>query len=145
MNYTTLRLYASLYYVPDPALRPFHYVEGKETVMAFELDEKTGRNIEPDPARYLGSPLWTGRAVSVKEGSEPGGPGSTIPRGFSIPRGVYFFSQIRELPDKDGWTRFAIEVQKEGLWRRNVLGSRLYLRVVYEDGTVAAQIFRECL
>ncbi|MDR1178201.1 MAG: hypothetical protein LBK64_05180 [Spirochaetaceae bacterium] len=139
LQYTALRLHASLHYVPDPALEPFLFPEGEEIAMAFELDPETGQSIEPGEEHYLAKPLWLGRAGAPEAAFAPG-----IPGGLCIPRGMYFFSQIREVPDRDGWIRLAIEVQKEGLWRRNRLGGRLYLRVVREDGA-AAQIFRECL
>ncbi|MDR1210674.1 MAG: hypothetical protein LBK40_00425 [Spirochaetaceae bacterium] len=145
LQYTTLRLHAPLYYVPDPALEPFCFPGGEELALAFELDSETGQSIEPGEERYLAEPLWLGKAAEAAEaGAAETAAMPGIPGGFCIPRGVYFFSQIRELPGRDEWIRFAIEVQKEGLWRRNRLGGRLYLRAVYEDGA-AAQIFRECL
>jgi hypothetical protein len=140
LAYTTLYLRSPLYYVPGAV--PFQYREGEETVMAFELNRETAEAIDVDPACYLGTPLWTGKAGPESEAAFSGvqGPG---PLPYCIDRGAYFFSQIRELPGKAGWTALAIEVQKEGLWRRNRLGRRLYLRCVYEDGGPAAQVFRE--
>jgi hypothetical protein len=153
LQYTTLCLYAPLWYVSDPALKPFQYSEGEETVMAFELARGAGQSIDPDPADYLGPLLWMGRAIPVRAGTGSDQTGAGVAAdtvsapdragAFCIPGGRYFFSQIREPLERDGWTRLAIEVQKEGLWQRKRLGSRLYLRVVYEDGAAAAQILRE--
>ena len=64
-----------------------------------------------------------------------------------LPQGSYLFEQFRGqyVLSREEWLKMAIEQQKDGLWERNKLGNRLYVRYLYEDGAFVTQIFREII
>lgn len=135
LNYFSLDLRKILQYTKT-GIPPFSFPdEAEEVLMLFEIDEKNGKSIEPDTADLLGSPLWVG--VMKKDGS--GG------ASLELPLGKYFFAQVREILDEKGCTELVVEVQKEGLWERKILGNKVYLRYLYEHGSPVTQAFRELL
>jgi hypothetical protein len=40
--------------------------------------------------------------------------------------------------------QLAIKQQKDGLWEKHRLESRLYIRRLFEDGSTVTQVFRPC-
>jgi hypothetical protein len=141
-----LELRAPLRYVRD--LSPVPWGSGgdpgkyRERLFCFAIDETQAQSIEPDPAAFLG-PLIAGgyeAAARSAEGQET----------IELPQGHYLFAQERRAwssgppPsfERDEVVLMAIEVQKDGLWERLTLEGRLYLRYLYEDGAMVAQVFR---
>jgi hypothetical protein len=127
-----LRLAAPLFYQRDDSLEPFTPAEG-ELIFAWTIPEAEALSIEPAPDRFLDRFLFAGRAVSNNT------EGSSL---LELPSGTYFFSQIREVLDREASLALAMEVQKEALWQRHVPEPRFYLRRLFEDGKGVTQIFR---
>ena len=114
-------LLSPISYTPIPEADPFAYKEENgETLFCFELEEAHRQSIEPDKSRLLG------QLVPAKE----------------LPTGQYLFAQKRELLCKDEILNMAVEIQQEGLWQRLKLGTKLYLRYLFEDGSIVTQLFR---
>jgi hypothetical protein len=138
MNILRFNLISPIYYVSQADIDPFAYREEKgEILFCFELDESQRLSFEPDRKVFLGSLVFSGKAV-VGRTKETGGEGD-----FSeLPAGHYLFAQKRELLKRDDIINMAIEIQAEGLWQRLKTGKRLYLRYLFEDGSVVTQLFR---
>jgi hypothetical protein len=149
--------------------------DAEEILIVFEVDEAEGKSIEPDLSKLLENPQKigvikkdescsdqkprhkaAGPVGSVKEidlgantfqnaakqwGIRPSPMNKTI----ELPAGNYFFAQVREILDEKGSSELAAEVQKEALWERRKLGTKIYLRYLYEHGSPVTQIFREML
>ncbi|MCL1815610.1 MAG: hypothetical protein FWG27_07335 [Treponema sp.] len=78
--------------------------------------------IDPQPDRYLDS-----RPKTTAE----------------LYPGEYFFTQIRrELKEDSELLEIAMELQKEGLWRRFKLENKFYVRSLFEDGSPVSQLWR---
>ncbi|QQO09558.1 hypothetical protein [Breznakiella homolactica] len=136
LDYFTLDLRSPLVYARDAKMRPFEYSrDSGETVHSFTVFPEQAYTIEPSEEHYIGAPEWIGRST----GTEAAGPLA------EIPGGLYFFSQTRMVLDRDDFIRMAIEVQKEALWQKKSLGTRLYLRYLYEGGGPVTQVFREII
>jgi hypothetical protein len=129
-----LKLLAPLIYREDRRLEPFTPgpVQG-ERLFIFTLDPAESRSIEPDRTKLLGDLIFGGFA------EDPAYSGAETR--VELPAGGYFFAQTRSFLDKEACAGLAVEVQKDGLWERYALESRLYLRYLYEDGPVT-QVFR---
>ena len=89
-----------------------------EKLFYFELDE--AGEFEPDKTRFLDNPVSCGE----------------------LPPGDYLFAQKRETLNHKEIIDLAIEIHQEGLWQRLILGKRLYLRYLFEDGREVTQLFR---
>ncbi|MDR2019217.1 MAG: hypothetical protein LBQ14_00450 [Treponema sp.] len=144
-----LRLAAPLFYRRDDNLEPFIYTPAEgELIFAWTIPAAEALSIEPAADRFLERLLFAGRAVPEPAGpSVRGGgaaPGTNAGEGalFELPRGTYFFSQIREILDREASLGLAIEVQKEALWQRFIPEPRFYLRRLFEDEKGVTQIFR---
>ncbi|MDR1374321.1 MAG: hypothetical protein LBJ24_05050 [Treponema sp.] len=137
MSLFPLRLAAPLCYQRDDGLKPFDYTPAAgELIFAWTIPAAEALSIEPAPDRFLERFLFAGQAVP--EPSAGNGAGAL----FELPRGLYFFSQVRENLDQEASLSLAIEVQKEALWQRFVPEPRFYLRRLFEDGKGVTQIFR---
>lgn len=134
LNYFFLDLQKKLAY-READVPPFTFPENaEELLIIFKVDDNEGKSIEPDMSKLLGEPCGIG--ILKKESPDEGAM-------IELPAGKYFFSQVREiLNDKDS-AELAAEVQKEALWERRKLGSKMYLRYLYEHGGPVTQIFRE--
>jgi hypothetical protein len=148
-----LRLAAPLFYRRDDNLEPFIYTPAEgELIFAWTIPPAEALSIEPVPDRFLERLFFAGRAVSkpaepsarTEVGAEGGAAASNTNAGdlLELSRGMYFFSQIREILDREASLGLAIEVQKEALWQRFIPESRFYLRRLFEDGKGVTQIFR---
>jgi hypothetical protein len=139
-----LELRAPLLYTRSPDLVPFGPEADRERLFCFALDETQGKSIEPDPAAFLGPLLAAGYepSAATANAAETGSRET-----LELPRGHYLFAQERRTPPngppgRDEVISMAIEVQKDGLWERLSLEGRLYLRYLYEDGSIVTQVFR---
>ena len=101
-----------------------------EQIFCFELDAAQCAGIEPDAGTLIGKLLFGG-AMNEHDADT-----------VQLPAGVYLFSQQRGAPAKDTVTNMAVEQQKDGLWERYSLGNVLYVRFLFEDGSMVTQIFR---
>ncbi len=136
LQYFALNLRKKLKY-DKVDIQPFTFPEDTEEVLIlFEADDVQGKSIEPDSSKLLGRPLQIG--VMKKDGLN----GNVS---IELPAGFFFFSQVREILDEAGSAELAAEVQKEALWERRKLGSKIYLRYLYEHDSPVTQIFRELL
>jgi len=146
---TRLNLINPLYYVPEPELDPFvnpflqagEEAKNRESLFCFKIADSIANEFEPDRVFYPGDLVFAGSAESEKDivcNIKSAGSGMSF---FELPRGNYIFMQIRDVPGKNGIIDFVIETQKEGLWQRLMLGSRYYVRYVFEECPVT-QIFR---
>jgi hypothetical protein len=124
-----LELCSPLFYSADEALIPFSGGDG-ECIFCFEAGGET--EIDPEPENYLGKPFFSGRSAE----SMP------LKGGFELPRGHYFFAQVREALKCEECIRMAIEVQREILWQRFVPEKKLYVRCLFEDGKPVTQVWR---
>jgi hypothetical protein len=139
-------VYAPCHFAPEKAGFPLEITEEDEVLLCFELDAVQGRSIEPERERLLGRLLFSGRKPFP--GPETADSGALAAGGrVSLPEGEYLFVQRRE-KDKpaagvaEEWLDLAIELQKDGLWERHKLESRLYARLLFEDGQWVTQLFR---
>ncbi len=136
LNYFALDLRKHLEYTTcDLPLFTFPE-DAEEILIMFEIDDVQGKSIEPMLSKLLEQPRWVG--MMKKDTSDAG----TI---VELPRGTYFFSQVREILDAESSAKLAAEVQKEALWERRRLGNTVYLRYLYEHDGPVTQIFRELL
>ena len=123
---------------------PFGYREGDgEKLFCFELDKDGCLSFEPDKTKLLAGLVFGAKAARAA----PGGKQAPCPQGkrqtlTELPRGNYLFAQKREILSRDDIIDMAVEIQLEGLWQRLVLGERLYLRYLFEDGRGVTQLFR---
>ena len=133
MSFTiyTLDLRSPFLYSKIPVSDPFAVLDSGEQAVCFSLPDTNAFSIEPDPENYLGPMVFAG----VQSG------GSETPL-CSIPQGLYLFGQVREHPKKELFTAMAIEVQKEGLWRRLELEPLVFLRVLKEEDELVTQVLR---
>lgn len=132
-----LHLEAPLFYARDETLQPFSGGPFQaERLFYFELDPAQYLSIDPDQDAYLGRLIAGGALV------QPSSAGHEPPSFLELPRGQYLFAQREAIPDREGYIQMAVEVQKEGLWRRMNLDRTLYLRYLYEDEKAVTQVFR---
>ena len=142
-----LKLYAPLVYTEVTGIDLFGFrlpqneavkhQMSKELLFCFEIDPEQSGRIDPQPESFPGKLVFSGESQG-KQGSIPTG---SIPTG-SIPSGLYFFSQVRRILDREECVYRAIELQKDGLWERLWLDNRLYIRYLFEDGRPVTQFFR---
>ena len=138
MNILRLNLTSPLRYVPLENLDPFAYKpEDGETLFCFELDVSERLCFEPDRDTFLGALVFSAQATESRAG-EPKAEGGFL----ELPCGHYLFAQKRELLTRDDIITMAIEIQAEGLWQRLKPGFELYLRYLFEDGSMVTQLFR---
>ena len=132
-----LFLTSSLFYTPCDVPDPFAYgggtggFPGEETLFCFDLDEAVYRSIEPDEKKLIKKLVFGGKSAGVP------GTGS-----LELPGGNYFFAQKRGKINKEEILSLAVEIQQEVLWQRLEPGKRLYLRYLFEDGSMVTQLFR---
>lgn len=131
LNIFTLDLRAPFFYSKIPVADPFAVLDSREQVVCFSLPDTSAFTIEPEPENYLGPIVFAGVQSGESKTSE-----------CSIPQGFYLFAQVREHPQKELFTAMAIEVQKEGLWRRLDLEPLVFLRVLKEDDELVTQVLR---
>ncbi|MDR1104751.1 MAG: hypothetical protein LBL44_00205 [Treponema sp.] len=148
-----LNLRAPLFYIKDEKLSPFVRPSDRqkrpfpceteedgvcgEYIFRFEIEEDRGNVIDPDPAGYLGSPLFSGRRAEDRDTAS--GRAETC---FELSAGTYFFAQAREALDLEECTLMAIEVQREILWQRLPPRRVLYVRRLFEHGKPVTQAWR---
>jgi hypothetical protein len=137
LNILRLDLGAPLFYSKDDAIKPFEYSapEG-ELLFCFALSSIQGVRIEPEADQYLGDLIVGGRLDPHPF------PEHDCPVTLELPAGKYLFAQVRESLGREDFIQMAIEVQKEGLWKRLKPENRLYLRYLFEDGKAVTQVFR---
>ena len=136
-----LDLQNPLFYIPDPAIKPFDMPSApepfnKETLFYFEIDEARSLEFEPKREFFPGTLLACGQALNGNPINMPERPI------VELPNARYFFTQVRELLDKETIIDLIIEVQQEALWQRTIPENKLYLRYLYEDNSFVTQIFR---
>jgi len=105
-----------------------------EILLCYDLEPAQSRSIEPDSALLLGSLLFSGRKSGELDANQA--------EKVSLPAGNYLFTQRREALNREEWLNLTIEQQKDGLWERNKLLPRLFVRFLHEDGSFVTQIFR---
>jgi len=134
-----LKLLSSLCYVYEKDTDPFAYrEESGEMLFCFELNEVHYRNFEPDKTELLGNRIFGAKAAAqAKEGKAEAG--QTL---RELPQGDYLFAQKREILSREDIIDIAVEIQSEGLWQRLLLGEKLFLRYLFEDGRFVTQLFR---
>jgi len=133
-----LDLRAPLEYEEAPGLAPFTSPPADEAapelLFCFELDREQANRIDPEPDRFLGELIFSGKGVG-KQGK------------IRLPAGLYVFAQQRRTEGSRALNReecvsMAIEQQKDGMWERLHLEDRLYIRYLFEDGSSVTQLFR---
>jgi len=134
-----LDLRAPLEYASAPALDPWDTeaaeTAAQECAFCFELDKGQAGRIDPEPGSFLGELVFSGRALA-DPAEQPH---------WAIPAGLYLFAQQRRALGREECIALALEQQKDGLWERHRLESRLYIRRLFEDGSAVTQVFRPCL
>ena len=136
-----LNLLTALEYVASP-LAPFEGLfpavgESAEFLFCFDIDPAQAARIDPEPAAFPGALVFSGKRA--------GGHGESAPAGdLRLPAGLYAFMQKRRELSMKECAALAIELQKDGLWERLRLESRLYVRFLFEDGSPVTQLFRPC-
>jgi hypothetical protein len=134
---TKLELCTSLDFIEFSDFSTVKLTEKEEILLCFEVNPAQNRSIEPDPALFLGSPVFSGRKNAEKDAKT-----------VSLPAGSYLFSQERQPqeeagePETPNWLDLAIEQHKDALWERHKPGNRLYVRFLFEDGGLVTQVFR---
>ena len=124
--------------------------KGDELLLCFEINPVESNNIEPKHEQFLGNLVFIGRKTTSNSLCDLGASASLrdeFPEKLSevsLPAGNYLFSQQRaeRALDQEEWLDMAIEQQKDGLWERNKLEDRLYVRFLHEDNAFVTQIFR---
>jgi hypothetical protein len=132
-----LDLRAPLLYTETPGLDAFGcppLSEGApEFLFCFELDQEQSQSIEPQPENFLGRLVFSGKNVQNQQQGN-----------LELPAGLYLFAQQRGVIGRTECIALAIEQQKDGLWEKIKLGTCLFIRFLYEDGSPVTQIFRAC-
>ncbi len=103
-----------------------------ERVCLYELDDRTGQDLDPQAEGYLGEPILTAGIHGAGEE-------------VAVPQGTYLFAQLKAAPEPHIQTALAIEVQKEGLWQGLAMGKRLYVRILREEDGTVTQALRPLL
>ncbi|MCL2479066.1 MAG: hypothetical protein FWF22_06165 [Treponema sp.] len=130
-----LRLVSPILYFPDSAADPFNYsLDQGEMIFCFEIPKMIAAEFEPEKRCLPGDLIFSGSAVN----KNPGKAGQTA----GLPQGNYFFTQLREISDKEKIIWLMTEVQQEILWQRLIPESKCYLRYLFEDRCGVTQIFR---
>ncbi|MCL2599965.1 MAG: hypothetical protein FWD88_02110 [Treponema sp.] len=124
--------YAEASVVPFEGLFPAAD-ETAEFVFGFDLDPEQAVRIDPDPGFFPGELVLAGKRRTGQAG-----------RKVLLPEGLYAFAQERRELDRGECVAMAIELQKDALWERLRLDSRLYIRFLFEDGSPVTQFFRPC-
>jgi len=133
-----LDLRAPLEYEEAPGLVPFSCLPADEAapelLFCFEIDREQAGRIDPEVDRFLGELVFSGKG-NGKQGK------------IQLPAGLYVFTQQRQTEGSQALNReecvsMAIEQQKDGMWERLHLESRLYIRCLFEDGSPVIQLFR---
>jgi len=96
-----------------------------ELLFIYELDESQYQCFEPDMEKFIQR--------------------SIINDDLILPAGDYIFTQKKENLSMEGTIKLAVEMQAEGLWQRLKPGRYLYVRKLFEDGSIVTQLFRPCL
>ncbi|MCL2721120.1 MAG: hypothetical protein FWD47_07250 [Treponema sp.] len=151
-----LELLAPINYIEDFSQSRYHgnYMSGgaedaelmkndDELLLCFEINHIESNNIEPKPEQFLGNLVFIGK----KNTSNPlraSVPPCEKNLEITLPAGNYLFSQQRadRVLNQEEWLDMTIEQQKEGLWQRNKLEARFYVRFLNEDGAFVTQVFR---
>jgi hypothetical protein len=134
-----LDLRAPLEYAENAGLDPFGSAAGegeasRELLFCFEVDGEQAGRIDPEAERFLGELVFSGMADAEQGGAQP----NTL----ILPAGLYLFAQRRRFLGREECIGLAMEQQKDGLWERHRLDSRLYIRRLFEDSSEVTQIFR---
>jgi hypothetical protein len=139
-----LDLRAPLLYAGTPELDAFNCPSPNKTdeefIFCFELDQEQSQSIEPQPENFLGRLVFSGKNV---ENQTQGNRAYKV--SLELPAGLYLFTQRRGAIGREECIALAIEQQKDGLWEKINLGNRLFLRLLYEDGSPVTQLFRTIL
>jgi len=117
---------------------PSEIRENEEILLCYGLNPAQSRSIEPDRDLFLGSLVFAGRktgdSCKLQEGA------------VELPTGNYLFTQRRSGQispiNTDEWLDLAVEQQKDGLWERYKPENRLFVRFLFEDGSLVTQLFR---
>jgi hypothetical protein len=133
-----LDLRAPLLYTKTPAPLdafdcPSPSEEALEFLFCFELDQEQSQSIEPQPDNFLERLVFSGKNVQNQNKGD-----------LELPAGLYLFAQRRGIIGREECIDLAIEQQKDGLWEKIKLGNRLFIRLLYEDGSPVTQLFRAC-
>jgi len=130
-----LDLRAPLAYESAPEIVPFTYnltnEDLPELLFCFAIDREQANRIDPEADRFIGELVFSGKG--------DGKQGKAL-----LPAGLYLFTQQRtgRTLTREECVNMAIEQQKDGLWERLHLESRLYIRYLFEDGSPVTQLFR---
>jgi hypothetical protein len=139
-----LDLRAPLLYTESQELDAFNCPSPSEAstefIFCFELDHGQSQSIEPQPEIFLERLVFSGRNVESQSQRN-----RAYKVSLELPAGLYLFTQRRGVIGREEFIALAIEQQKDGLWERINLGNRLFLRLLYEDGSPVAQLFRPFL
>jgi len=93
-----------------------------EKLKLYSINPPESLKIDPDPSEYF---------ISEPDNTE------------ELPRGVYFFTQIKNQDMEDSeLLELALELQKEALWSRYKPEEKLYLRKLFEDNSAVTQLWR---
>jgi len=140
MEYTPLMnldLRAPLIFLKIDGL-PSEFRENEEILLCYDLNPAQSRSIEPDRELLLGSLVFAGRKT--------GDSGQFQEETIELPAGNYLFMQRRGAQisplNTDEWLDMAVEQQKDGLWERYKPENRLFVRLLFEDGSPVTQLFR---
>ena len=141
---TTVRLdlRAPLDYAEE-GLDPFGCTAGEgdaqEFLFCFDIDADQAGRIDPEADAFLGPLVFSGRSSGGAPEAQPSGGESSA---LMLPAGLYLFTQCRQALGRGECIGLAMEQQKDGLWERLRLESRLYIRRLFEDGSEVTQLFR---
>jgi len=132
-----LYLRAPLIFLKSDVL-PSEFRENEEILLCYDLNPAQSRSIEPDRELLLGSLVFAGRKI--------GDSGPLQEETVELPAGNYLFTQRRggqiSPVNTEEWLDMAIEQQKDGLWERYRPENRLFVRLLFEDGSPVTQLFR---
>jgi hypothetical protein len=122
---------------------PSEIHENEEFLLIYELNPLQSRSIEPEKASLLGQLLFIGRKYTSGELLAH----DTNAEKAVLPSGNYLFLQCRANAalGREEWLDMVIEQQKDGLWERKKLESKLYVRFLFEDGQFVTQVYRPVL
>jgi hypothetical protein len=142
-----LHLQSPIYYIPDNDLNYRFFSRemvptdtaavSREYLFGFEIAPGEYLNIEPEAGAFLGEPFFRGYTGPTPSGDQC--PAAAL---FTLEAGQYLFMQSQEAMDWEGILDMALEIQKEGLWEGFALDRRLFLRYVFEDGSMVTQVWR---